>query len=98
MLNDDGADADNRLTGVLTRRPCSVYRYDVFFGLEAQRMQHAALASDEPVLNPEFVITGAGRDLAVIWILLAAAPLGVHRASLDARDHAHVTLRRSGQD
>src|SRR5687768_16051692 len=66
--------------------------------MEAERMKHAALPSDEAVLDPELVIPCARRNLAVIWIVLAPAPLGMHRTGLDARNHAHVALRRSRKD
>ena len=43
-----------------------VDRHDFFLGLEAQRMQHAALAADEPVLDPELVVAGARGNVAVL--------------------------------
>ncbi len=58
-------------------------------------MTHAALAADEPVLDPELVIAGARHDVVALRILLAAAPFGVHRSGFDARDHPYAALRRT---
>ena len=57
-------------------------------------MQDAALAANQAILDPELVVAGAGGAFTV-GTLLAAPPLGVHRAGLDARDHPHVPLRRA---
>ena len=96
ILNDDRTHADNRLAGILPRRPGRVDgNHDFFLGLEAQGMQDAALAANQTVLDPELVIAGACQHVAALGILLAAAPLRVHRAGLDTRDHPHVALRRS---
>jgi hypothetical protein len=82
--------------GILPRRPDRVDgNHDFFLGLEAQRMHDAALAANQTVFDPELVVAGARQHVAAPGIVLAAAPLRVHRAGLDARDHPHVALRRS---
>ena len=59
LLHDDRANAHNRLAGILPRRPRRIDGNDFLLGLKAQRMQHAALAADQAVLDPELVVAGA---------------------------------------
>ena len=65
VLDDDRADADDRLAGYCRDGRDAIHRRDFILGLKAQRMQDAALTPDQSVFDPELIVAGAGRDFAV---------------------------------